>query len=256
MTTLKLIIPLFLFTTAYGQSNSNLVKNWISHTIPTNKDTLDKYNSDMNDWIVGIEKNEVYTFEWTKNYKKDSLPFEIKPSIPEERLIRGRRFVTAVEDGYLIGFNRGEWGGTLYWFSKDGTKKYKISNDQIIQFKIRNKKIYAIEGLSHLSISEGRIIEIKKENGIWTSVEYLKLADAPEALDLDNKNNFVIVTTSSLVLVDTNKKLKVLIAKGIWDYFLYPNSLVIQNENLYIGMRKGIFKYNTKTKKQEWLLPN
>ena len=256
MTTLRLIIPIFISITSYGQSNFKLVKNWKSYEIPTNQDTVYKYKSDKNDWIVSIDQNEIYAVEWSKNSSKISVPFFIKPTAIEERTFRGKRFFMSVDDGYLIGFNRGESGGYIFWFSKDGTKNYKISDDNIVQFKNRDNKIYAIAGLEHLSMLEGSIIEIKKEKGKWVSVEYLKIPTAPVAVELDTENNLVIVTSSSLLSVDTNKNLQILIAKGIWDSFLYPNSLVIQNETLFIGMRKGIFKYNLLTKKEEWLLPD
>jgi len=49
--------------------------------------------------------------------------------------------VLEVEDGYLVGFHGGEFGGDLYWFSKNGQKKYKISGDNIVQFIKRDSKI-------------------------------------------------------------------------------------------------------------------
>ena len=121
---------------------------------------------------------------------------------------------------------------------------------------MRDNKIYAIEGLAHLSMSEGSIVEIKKDNGKWTSKEYLKLPSAPEAIELDSKNNFIIVTSSSLLSIDNYNHIDTLIATGMWDSYLYPNSLVNQNDILFIGMRKGVFKYNLLTKKDEWLLPD
>jgi hypothetical protein len=58
-----------------------------------------------------------------------------------------------------------------------------------------------------------------------------------------------------LLSVDINKNTDTLIATGMWDY-LSPGSLVIKNDIVFIGMRKGVFKYNLVTKKEEWLLPD
>jgi hypothetical protein len=231
------------------------IKFWKSYPVPTNPDTLQKYNSDPNNWIVSIDSNEIYVINKSRNTPSDTLPFAIKPTKEEQRMFVGKRSILKVVDGYLVGFNRGEWGGSLYWFSDDGAKRYKISNDQIVQFKKRDNKIYAIEGLAHMSLSEGSIIEIKKENEKWTSFVYQKLPTAPDAIELDSKNNFIIVTSSSLLSVDINKNTDILIATGMWDY-LSPGSLVIKNDIVFIGMRKGVFKYNLVTKKEEWLLPN
>lgn len=255
MTILKVIILLLIFTPSYGQSNLISINNWKSYPVPKNEDSLNKYNFDPNNWIVSIDKNEVYVANGIKNSVTIVLPFEIKPSKEEERLFRGKRNVLEVGDGFLISFYRGEFGGNLYWFSKDGSKKYEISYDRIKQFKIRYNKIYAIEGLAHLTMSEGSIIEVKKESGKWITIEYLKLPSAPEFFEIDGKNNFVIVTSSGLISVDSKKKINNLIRAGIWDVYLNPSSLVIQNNNVFIGMRKAVFKYNLLTKKEEWLLP-
>ena len=39
-----------------------------------------------------------------------------------------------VEDGWLVGFNQGEFGAALYWFNPDGKQNYKISNHQVVDF--------------------------------------------------------------------------------------------------------------------------
>jgi len=39
-----------------------------------------------------------------------------------------------VSDGWLVGFNRGEWGGALYWFGASGTANYTISKHPIVDF--------------------------------------------------------------------------------------------------------------------------
>ena len=42
--------------------------------------------------------------------------------------------------------------------------------------------------------------------------------------------------------------------KWLWG-FLYPTSMVIQNDVVYVGMRGGVFKFDLTTRKEEWLLP-
>jgi hypothetical protein len=66
----------------------------------------------------------------------------------------------AVSDGWLVGFNQGEFGAALYWFSRDGKRKYKISDHQVQRFVSLTDGVYAIEGLGHLTMSEGSIIRI------------------------------------------------------------------------------------------------
>ena len=252
---LVIILSFFITTSCYCQDEFSSVSNWQSFAIPLIKDSLEKYGFDLlGEWKVFIKDNDVVA---TKNryFTLDSLPFKIIPSKDEEHKIGGRQSFLKVDDGYLVGFYRGEWGGNLFWFSDDGKTKYEISNHEIVKFIKRNNKIYAIEGLSHLGNSRGSIIEIKKTNNQWTTSEYIKLPSAPYGVDVDYKNNFIIITSKSLLAVTPDSKVKFLIKEGIWDYGLYPTSLIIKKNIAFMGMRKGIFKYNLITKKQEWLMP-
>jgi hypothetical protein len=256
MKTLKTLFIFLVPISLIGQTNRTLLKSWKSYPVPINQDTLYKYNSDPNDWIIHLDGNEIKVGKDENSPSSSQLPFDIRPSESEKHKLRGRRSILEVDDGYLVGFHRGEWGGNLYWFSKDGTKKYEISRHEIVQFIERDKKIYAIEGLTHLSISEGSIIAIDKKDNKWTVKEYLRLPSAPDAVQLDSKDNFVIVTSSSLFSIDKKRKIDTLIKVGMWEYNLYPSSMVIQDNKVYIGMRKGVYKFDLGTKKDEWLLPD
>ena len=229
------------------------IDKWTAYDVPINKDTLSKYNHAQDDWTVFLKGNNIYATN-SRNKTSDTLPFKIIPTKKEKNKIAGSRSVIKVNNGYLVGFYRGEWGGNLYWFSQDGKNKYEISDHVIVQFIKRDNKFYAIEGVGHLGIPDGSIIEIKEVNKKWIAVEHLKLPSAPDGIDLAQNNNFVIITSKSLLTVDTNFKIDTLIEKGFWWPALYPTSLVIKDNIAYVGMRKGIFKYDLTTNKREWLM--
>jgi len=263
------------------KENTTFLKSWKNHPVPTTdevKNNGQEYNWAPNDWVVYLDEGEIRVDD-VRNYKRrdlrSELPFEIKQSNNKwtnvSAPLAGLRDVIEVGDGYLVGFNRGEWGGELYWFSKNGEEKYKISGHQIVQFIKRDNKIYAIEGLAHLSTG-GSIIEIEKEEGKWIAKEFLKLPTTPEAVQLDSKGNFIVVTfgtnwsfdkggmtvinaTPGLFSIDREANIDTLVKDGIWGDYLYPSSMVIQNDVVYIGMRKGVYKFDLTTKRDEWLLP-
>jgi len=244
-----LTIIIFISTLCYSQKVTIPIDNWKAFDVPGNEDTLSKYNHAKDDWTVYLKDSKIYATN-SRDKTSDTLPFKIIPTKEEKYRIGGSRSVIKVDNGYLVGFYRGEWGGNLYWFSQDGKNKYEISDQEIIQFITRDNKIYAIEAHAHM----GSIIEIKKANEKWTSVEYLKLPSAPDGVDLAQDNNFVIITSESLLTVNTNLQIDILIEKGFWWATLYPTSLVIKDNIAYMGMRKGVFKYDLTTKKQEWLM--
>jgi hypothetical protein len=253
----RIFIVFFSFISAscYSQVDYGLLKNWKIHEIPSNSDTLRKYNNSVNDWSVFIRNNTLTVIKRKQYDDQSILPFDVKPKGDEKSKMSGRISLIKVEDGYLVGFNRGEWGGYLYWFSKDGSNHYLISNDQVVQFINKKGQNYAIQGLAHLTMSEGSIIKIEKKNNKWLAHEYVSLPTAPEAIGLDIDDNFLIMTSKSLLKIEDNKKIQTLIGRGFWYDDLTTNSMVISNNIIYAGMTAGVFKYDLSNGKQEWLLP-
>jgi len=254
---MKSLTILLIIITLCAKAQTTTINDWKTYPLPP-IDSLDSYSSDKNNWIVFKKNSEIFVAE--DRVFRDTLPLAIdtvlKTCIPF--LNRRRITVFKVDDGYVIGNYRGEFGGGLYWFSSTTKNCYEISHHKIVQLIERNNNLYAIEGLAHMGMSIGSILILSKQNNKWTEKQYLKLPGAPLGVDMDEKGNFVIVTSEGLVSVDKNGKLSTLIKQGIWDVedYLYPTSLVIKDNIVFVGMRKGVFKYNLKTKKQEWLMPN
>jgi hypothetical protein len=249
------IVALFASVSCFSQDDTTNLTTWKSHPIPSNEDTLYQYNHSPDNWIVFKKDNEIHAVLQARKPQADDLPFAIErtPEYPWYTT-RGHRSAVKVDDGYLVAFFAGEFGGHLHWFSDDGQKRKLISGALICQFIKRGNKIYAIEGLAHLSSSRGSVVELKKTGDKWGVSTYRELPFAPYACQLDASNNMIIVTSGNLLSVDMRGNMNTLINDGFWSH-LYPTSVVIHNNVCYVGMRKGIFKFDLLTKKEEWLLP-
>lgn len=250
---MKEVLSLFLIL-IFTQARETIVepiRTWKTFPIP-DKEKAWSYNRGNSDWTVFDKESELYVTN-EREFSPQSLPFKINQNKKEFDKFSGKQSVIEVEDGYLLGVYRGEWGGNLWWFSKDGKKHYEISNDKIVTFIQRDNRIFAIQGLAHLSSSRGSIIEIIRGKNEWTREEYLVLPSAPDGIDVYN-NEFIIVTSKSLIKVDTEKNIHYLIEKGFWSGLLYPTSLVVKENNAFVGMRKGVLKYNLTNDEQAWLM--
>ncbi len=243
----------FVCSSCHAQTDKSLLENWQNHPISTNQDTLQKFNYSLDEWQVFSKNDTIRVVKYKHNTERSYLPTKIK--LPEDNDSKMDISVLKVTDGFLIGFYRGEWGGYLCWYSADGKHHYKISDDEIVQFIKRDEKYYAIQGLAHLGMSEGSVVNIYKEGGRWKSKQYIKLPKAPAAICVDKNNDFIIITSESLLQIESTNKVTTLIENGLWSNGLYPNSVVIKNNILYSGMRAGIFKYNLSTHQQNWLSP-
>jgi hypothetical protein len=150
-------------------------------------------------------------------------------------------------DGTLVGENNGEWGGQLTFKPKDTTKKaleIKRGNIKFI-FSFKNK-VYFIEGLAHMSYSEGAIFELNTTNNNFTFTKLIDFDDAPEAFTI-YKDKFLIATHKNFYIVEDFKK--ELVFKEVFWNSLYPNSIaVIDDKNVFLGIRSGIVKLDLTTK--------
>ncbi|MFZ6643936.1 hypothetical protein ACO0LL_29695 [Undibacterium sp. TC4M20W] len=140
------------------------------------------YSADVSTWkeiTVPASEEEREVWSYAANYSEIAWRVYTEGTIVKAKLDdsnsrkagRDTRFVIAaeplsdslktdtplmeVDDGWLVGFNRGEFGASLYWFSKDRKEHYKISNHHIIDFIKKVDGLYAIEGLAHRGSSEG-----------------------------------------------------------------------------------------------------
>lgn len=87
-----------------------------------------------------------------------------------------------VSDGWIHGWDAGEFGGGLYWFSADGSKFKKIGdrNTQIVTKT--SKGVFAFQSLNHLMFSYSRFIKVEQVKGLWKEVLVTDLHDCPSAV--------------------------------------------------------------------------
>jgi len=244
------IILVFGFTLITGKKVESLESN----SIP-DKEEVRKLNWSPNEYKVYLDQGEVKYQVFERHIPKTEIPFKIKPSKENSRFLGSKtsRTILKLDNGWLIGFDRGEWGGALYWFDQNGENSYEITNGNIKNiFKIENK-IYVTEGLAHLGLNDGQILILSFENQKWSAKKYYNLEKVPYISELNKKNNLMIITSDKVLEFSIKKKEIKCLYKGFWN-ILYPNSLVIKDSSCYVGMRGGIFKIQLDNPdKQEWL---
>ncbi len=227
--------------------------NWKTQPIPRDKNTLLAYEHSSENWCVILKDGNIQAAK-EGMVTNDTLPFTIDPNEIDRSAVHIKRIFIKVDDGDLVDFNLGEWGASLYWFSNNGQNKYKISDDEINQFVARGKDIFAIEKPAG-SVHGGSILQLQKIDNKWAAVRYLELSTPPNRIAVDETGNFIVITLNSLLRISPQPGITHLIEDAFWQIYLIPNSMVIKDNVVYIGMRVGIFKYNLVTNKQEWLMP-
>ena len=162
-----------------------------------------------------------------------------------------------VEDGWLTGFNVGEFGAALYWFSRDGTQDYKISDHQVVDFVSGVGGIYAIEGVSHMGYSHGSVIRIDRgeSSGRWQASTVVELPSDPCTVSTRADGTMFITSPDSIVAVSRDRKVTTLLQDAWW---YRPTSAILSpdQQKLYIGMEYFVGEFDIPTKTLRLLVPS
>ncbi len=250
----KCFLPLLLlFFTINGFGQKPLQK-WKKYSLPSEEEILKFNNSGIN-WLVSLDPSGQVVAQ--NNIAKfpsiDTLPFKISFDSTRAYGWKGFRTVKKVDNGFLVGFNKGEFGGSLHWYSEKGDSSYQISRgviDYIFEYK---NKILMVSGLFHMGQDKGGISEMVFVDSKWKIGEGIELPSKSDIIMI-YKDRMLIVTTKTIFLFDGTSNFDFIKKDGFWNV-LYPQSAVVLNDDLFVGMRGGVYKINLNTKKEEWLLP-
>ena len=238
------------------------VTQWLEVAVPPESDRGDRMvwfyaaSDSKHRWRVFMKDGQPLVQLETNEPEK----VEKKPKfIPAAEKFGGGSAFAEVDDGWLVGFNLGEFGAALYCFSHDGEQNYKISDHQIVRFFIRSDGVYALEGLSHLVISKGSMIRIARsdDGAHWQANEVVRFTSQPYAVSPRRDGTMLVTLKDALVSVDSQFNTHVLLADASWNYFRPTSSVLTQNEQkIYIGMRQFVGEVDLTASTLRLLVPS
>ena len=250
------IFFLALYSLSQAQQKPDLT-NWKLETLPVG-DLLNSANHSHDDWIF-VKKDDKWLIEQNtfKREKGDNFPFTADFIDQNLKEIKGNRYVKKTPDGYLVGLNKGEFGGGLYFINNDGLAGYQIGKRLNIRSIFEhNWTIFSIEGLSHLGLQRGQIIQIFQEDNLWKYKTLTQLIEAPRLIA--DYNDEKIIVTSQYILRFRQDLVVTEILKSPMNWGgLYPSSIIIDNNDIYMAMRKGVLKIKAfdTLPEYEWYVP-
>src|SRR5262249_51776348 len=111
---------------------------------------------------------------------------------------KGLRATLRVSDGYLFGFNRGEWGGTLIWRSSDGRTGQTVLSDNIVGLQAASQGVLVMTGI----MSAGDLIRLERRSEGWAPVVSVALGGEPQAMMMTpSEDPIFVVTNTGLVRI-------------------------------------------------------
>jgi hypothetical protein len=219
---------------------------WIVVAAPAQgSETLSCANLARREWMVAIGSGGgVEVAERTSAVREDSpLPFTIAPSRQNVREhLAGRRHSLKVDDGYIVGFDAGEHGGALWWFTPSGDKRVQLAEVNIVGLTELRIGVVALSGLAHLGTSEGKVFRLTRERDTWSAAAWIDMHGAVEAFVRESPESMLVLSTTGLDRVTVCGDV-LRIATTNYDV-LYPTSIAIEpNGVVYIGMRQFITRF-------------
>lgn len=113
-----------------------------------------------------------------------------------------------VEDGWLVGGDRGEWGGELVHINQQG-KVTKLFDDNIQNITRIGNSYVAVTGLAHMGLNSGQILKLEHQNGQWHSIPWIFLPGAPAQSWLAETGELYVATYSGgSILVSSSGDLR------------------------------------------------
>jgi hypothetical protein len=217
----KYIVVTLLFTTpSYGQLRIKVPSSFVEtkppvpYSVPWHKLNASKREYRVRDFEGALEIRRTPAINW---------------------------HLLGIPGGSLKAVDHGEFGGSLTFTPTDNTLQPIEIKEGNVKFVFSfHDKIYFIEGLAHLGISNGALYELERTGNNFTYKKLLDFEDAPEAFTIYNDQLLIAAHESFYIVKDLKKE--TIIKHAFW-IGLYPNSIAaFDEENVFIGMRGGIVK--------------
>lgn len=213
------------------------------------------------DWRVTLDSNRLQVAKLTE-LDSDPLPFKLTHPAA------GLRHVLKVDDGWLIGFDDGEWGGSLWWFNADGTQSRELEKAQggpppawhagNVQALLRlGSVILAFTGIEHLTLDEGLLYLVERgPDGAWAATSVADLGAMPEAVVPVSGDAALVVTNKGLLSVSGSGHVQSL--HDVHTAGLYANSIATADGSVvFVGMREYVIVLTKtgSTYAEQWYSP-
>jgi len=164
--TLILSFIILMLLSACKEDSFNTSTDYIPQKAFITPDQYRRYEGlplNLTDILVSLEFNETDITQKELGY-------------PPERKIKYFDVKAYVEydDGWLIASGYGEWGGVVFWIDKNG--RYEIIRDDDLAYPIDvmidNNTVFISQGMSHLGLSDGHLLELNRDNGTFETSIY------------------------------------------------------------------------------------
>jgi hypothetical protein len=163
------------------------------------------------------------------------------------------RAVQKAGPGVLLGFDGGEWGGSLIWYARTkGEHRLLDSNVVAIVPAFGSFVVLTYEGHG----SRGRGVQVRVQEGGFEIAKTVDLPAAPVGGDVESQGSILVATGTGLLRLSQDLQVHPVLDANWW--ILHPVTLAIGRAGIvYVGMRGIVVEVQLSTEPptQTWLYP-
>lgn len=132
-----------------------------------------------------------------------SPPFEFdREELTVDQIPPGEVLVHEVDAGFLVGTNSGEFGGGVWWFSRDGRRRRRILQANCVAIASSGRHAIIVSGLAHMGARLGEIHVLEcREDMRWERRRSLPLPGAPSQIELAGDGGLSILVEPRIVVL-------------------------------------------------------
>jgi hypothetical protein len=219
----------------------------------------DAFASAANDvdhqWEVTFSASGPVVARYSESVDWSRLPAFLAPEPEQRENLLGSVRAIPVSDGYLIGTNNGEWGGSAWWSDRLGKRHYALFDGNVLGFTKCGDDVVAVTGLAHMGLREGALFLLSRSGDRWFVSKEVPLDGAALAFTASSNSSLVVLTSQSLVEYRAGQ-LHTLGSVTDMSAF-YPNSMVLHDDQYYVGMRHAVLRMSLHEGRlvTAWLIP-
>jgi hypothetical protein len=160
------------------------------------------------------------------------------------------------EQGYLVGFDSGRWGGGLYWYDREGELRQGLLGANVVRLVPRGRRMLVFTSLAHLAMDAGAAHFLEFDGQSWHLLRTRELTARPLVLADEPDGALLVIGERRIVRVTPDERVEPLFLSkhGFWD----PNSVVREPDGtLYLGSRYVVIRLQPTADgyDETWLAP-
>jgi hypothetical protein len=230
-----------------------LPAGWSAHPVPSGED-WDCANAGA-DWAVTRSETGALAIARAPRRVSDPLPFGLPRNETIADGLRGSEFpgdthVLPVDDGFIVGFDAGEFGGSAFWFSPRGDDRQRIGlrqrddeADNVRALVPFGNDVLAFQGLSHILTDVGRVIRINRaRDGRWRAKLFARLPSAPDAVVLEGRDRWIVATSTGILRLDGKGHLEKIWTERHLGHLYAQSAVRLDDGRIFVGMRQFVLR--------------